>query len=191
MLGALARYWWVMAVRGVCAIVFGILALIWPGPTLLVVIALVGAFMLVDGIFAVIAGFTARGAYRRWWAIVLEGVAGCLLGVATFVWPDATALVLLYVIAAWAIITGGLEIVAAIQLRRELSNEWVLIAGGLASIALGVVLIVNPGAGALGLTWLIGTYAIVFGIVLLVLALRLRALRRDVERIGVGRPSQA
>ena len=187
MLAALAQNWWVLALRGVFAIIFGILTIIWPGPTLLVLIILFGAYALVDGIFAVVAGFASRSANQRWWVLLLEGVAGIILGLLTLRWPGTTALVLVYFIAGWALITGVLEIVTAIQLRRVLTGEWALILGGIVSIIFGLFLVFAPGAGALGLTLVIGVYAVVFGILLIILAFRLRNLPRDMEVIDASR----
>src|SRR5512139_3036178 len=147
--------WWMFAVRGVAAVIFGVLALIWPGQTLQALVLVFGAFALVDGIFAVFAGIAARGTFDRWWAVLLEGIAGVVIGLLTFFWPNITALVLLYFIAAWALITGIFEIVTAIQLRRVIKNEWMYILGGLLSIIFGILLLVFPGAGALSLVWLI------------------------------------
>jgi len=186
----LARNWWVLALRGVFAIIFGVLALIWPALTLLVLITLFGAYALVDGIFAVIAGIASYGRNERWWAVLLEGVAGIILGVLTFLWPGTTALVLVYFIAAWALITGIFEIVAAIRLRKEIEGEWMMVLSGIVSILFGLFLVVAPGAGALGLTWVIGAYAIVFGILLLILAFRLRSLPRDAQPIDTSRASR-
>jgi len=121
----------------------------------------------------------SRGENERWWAVLLEGIARIILGVLTFLWPGTTALVLLYFIAAWALITGIFEIVAAIQLRRVITGEWGMILSGIASIIFGLLLVFFPGAGALGLTWMIGAYAIVFGILLILLAFRLRTPARD------------
>jgi uncharacterized membrane protein HdeD (DUF308 family) len=180
----LARNWWVFALRGVLAIVFGVLAFIWPGVTLLILVLLFGAYALVDGILAVIAGIASYGRNERWWAELLAGVAGIAFGIVTVVWPGTTALVLLWFIAAWAVVTGVLEIVAAIQLRRVITGEWMMVLSGLLSILVGVLLVLFPGAGALGLTWLIGAYAIVFGIVLLILAFRLRGMPRAAETAG-------
>jgi uncharacterized membrane protein HdeD (DUF308 family) len=177
MLEKIASNWWLYAVRGVVAILFGILAIIWPKETILALVLLFGAYALLDGVFSVFAGIASYQYFSRWWA-VLEGVAGILIGVLTFFWPNITALVLLYFIAAWALMTGIFEIVVAIQLRREITGEWALILSGLLSMVLGVLLFVFPGAGAVSLVWLIGIYAILFGITLIILAFRLRSLRR-------------
>ena len=184
MLAMLARNWWMLALRCVFAIIFGVLAFIWPGLTLLTLVLLFGAYALVDGIVAVVAGIASYGRNERWWAMLLEGVAGIVLGILTFFWPGITALVLLFLIAAWAVITGILEIVAAIQLRRASAGEWAMIVSGIFSILFGVLLVLFPGAGALGLTWLIGAYAIAFGAVLLILAFRLRGLGNRLETTG-------
>jgi uncharacterized membrane protein HdeD (DUF308 family) len=176
MVAELARNWWVVALRGVLAIIFGVLALLWPAMTLAVLVILFGAYVLVDGIFAVIGGFSMAGQRERWWVMVLEGIAGIIIGLITFFSPGVTALVLLYYIAAWAIITGVLEIVTAIRLRREIEGEWAMGLAGAASILLGVFLIIQPGAGAIGLIWWIGSLSIVFGVLLVVLAFRLRGL---------------
>ncbi|MDQ3856157.1 MAG: DUF308 domain-containing protein [Chloroflexota bacterium] len=177
MLAMLARNWWVMALRGVFAVIFGVLAIIWPVLTLRVLVLLFGAYALVDGVFAVIAGIARQQRGQRWWPVVLEGIAGIIIGVITFFWPGATALALLYLIAAWELVTGILEIIAAIQLRRIIRGEWVLILSGIASILFGLVLFIFPGAGALSLVWLIGAYTIAFGILLIFLAFRLRGMR--------------
>ena len=177
MLMMLSRNWWVFLIRGILAVLFGIMALIWPGITLTSLVLLFGAYALVEGIFSAIAGVSAYGENERWWAILLSGLAGILFGILTFFWPGMTALILLYFIGAWAIVTGILEIVAAVQLRRVINNEWLLIIGGILSIIFGVLLFIFPGAGALGLVTLIGIYAIIFGVAQIVLAFRLRRLR--------------
>lgn len=182
MLTMLARNWWVFLIRGILAILFGILALVWPGITLTSLVLIFGAYALVDGIFSVIAGISSYGENKRWWAELLEGLAGILFGILAIIWPGMTALVLLYFIAAWALVTGVLEIAAAIQLRREIENEWILILAGILSIIFGVLLFLFPGAGALGLVTVIGIYAIIFGVAQIVLAFRLRGLRPGQDR---------
>lgn len=167
------RAWWLLAVRGVLAIVFGVLAWIWPGITLFVLIILFGAYALVDGLGAIIEAFRgAPGKSRAWLAVT--GVFGVLAGVAAFLWPGATSLILLFLIAAWAVITGVFEIIAAIALRREITGEGWHIVSGVVSVAFGVVLFVWPAHGILALLWLIGICAVVFGVTMLVAAFQLR-----------------
>jgi uncharacterized membrane protein HdeD (DUF308 family) len=168
----LARHWWVIGLRGLAAILFGVLAFVWPGMTLAVLVLLFGAYALVDGVLTLIAAF--RGGVQHRVVMLIEGVVSILAGLAAFAWPGLTALVLLYIIAFWAIVTGVLEIVAAIRVRRAISNELGLVIGGVLSVVFGVVLLIAPGAGALAVVFLIGAYAIVFGIALLGLAWRLR-----------------
>ena len=181
MLEKISRNWWLYAVRGVVAIILGVVAFAQPEQALQALVLVFGAFALVDGIFAMFAGIAARGYFDRWWAVLLEGVAGVVIGLLTFFWPNITALVLLYFIAAWALITGIFEIVAAIQLRRVITGEWMLILGGLLSIIFGILLFVFPGAGAVSLVWMIGIYAVIFGISEIIFAFRLRGLRRELE----------
>ncbi|NLD71493.1 MAG: HdeD family acid-resistance protein [Chloroflexi bacterium] len=177
MLFDLARRWWVVALRGVVAVVFGILAFVWPELTLLTLITLFGAFALVDGVLSLIAGLSSIQTNERWWAELIEGLVGIAFGLVVFFWPEVTALALLYLIAGWAVVTGILEIVAAIRLRRVITGEWAMILGGIASILFGVLLAAFPGAGILGLAWLIGLYAVLFGVLLIIVGLRLRGMR--------------
>ncbi|HEY3010359.1 MAG TPA: HdeD family acid-resistance protein [Micromonosporaceae bacterium] len=173
MLESLARYWWMVALRGAVAVLFGLVALIWPDVTLLALIVLFGAYALVDGVFALFAAFGPNAEGRRFW-LAVQGIAGIAIGVITFAWPGVTTLVLLALIAAWAIVTGILQIIAAIRLRREMRNEWLLALGGVLSVLVGILLAVWPSSGALALVLLIGAYAVVFGVVLIALGLRLR-----------------
>jgi uncharacterized membrane protein HdeD (DUF308 family) len=173
-LRTLAKKWWLLALRGLLAVIFGLVALIWSQATLSALVLLFGAFVLVDGVFNIVSAF-ARG--RRgtpvWW-VVIQGLFGVLIGVVTFVWPRITALALLYLIAGWALITGVIEIAAAIQLRKELQGEWLLGLGGLLSVVFGILLVIWPASGATALVWMIGIYAIIFGVILIGLGLRLR-----------------
>jgi uncharacterized membrane protein HdeD (DUF308 family) len=181
MIADLSRNWWVLALRGVLGILFGIVAFVWPGATLAALVLVFGAYVFVDGIFAVIAGIGMRKQMDRWWLIVLEGAAGIILGVLTFRSPDTTALVLLTFIAAWSIVTGIFEIATAVRLRKLIANEWILILSGVVSIIFGALLIAQPGAGTIAIVWLLGSYALIFGILTLMLAFRLRGMR---ERLG-------
>jgi uncharacterized membrane protein HdeD (DUF308 family) len=170
---ALARYWWLILLRGIAAIGFGVLAFIWPGITLVTLILFWGAFTLIDGVLALAHAIMGGNMGSRWW-LALIGVAGIAAGVLTFMWPGVTALILLWFIAAWAIVLGVFQIMGAIRLRREIDNEWTLILGGGLSVLFGLVLLVAPGAGALALIWVIGAFAIALGILLVMAALRLK-----------------
>lgn len=178
---ALARNWWALVIRGVAAILFGILAFVWPGLTVLALVILFAAYAAIDGIFALVAAWRAVEGRRQWWPLALEGVAGIGVAVLTVVWPDATAFALLFLIAAWALATGVLEIVTAIRLRKVIEGEWLLALVGVASIVFAALIVIFPGAGAVGIVWAIGVYAVVFGILLISLGLRLRALRTRLE----------
>src|SRR2546425_7290910 len=171
----LARNWWALALRWVVALLLGVAAFVLPGVTLAVFVALFGAYAIVDGVLPLIAGVRAAERHERWWSPVLKGLAGIAAGVLAFVWPALTALALLYLIAGWAIVTGVLEIVAAVHLHRA-HGEWLLGLHGVLSVLFGLLALVWPGAGGLTLLWVIGTDAVVFGGVLLVLAFRPRSL---------------
>lgn len=183
MLNLLARNWWLLALRGLLALIFGFLALIWPAITLRVLVILFGAYALVDGLFRVITAL--KDTRKRWGILLLEGVIGIAVGIVAFIWTDITALALLYLIAAWALVTGILEIIVAVWLRKELRDEWLLGLAGLASVVLGLLLAIWPGSGALAIVWLIGGYAIVFGVLLIVLAFRLRSWGKSLKRKGM------
>jgi len=174
----LTRQWWALGLRGLAAILFGILALVVPGITLIVLIAFFGAYVLIDGVIAIYLAIRGRESYHNWGWLLVEGIFGILIGILTFRWPGVSALVLLAFIAAWAIITGIMEIFEAIELRRVIHNEWLLILSGAASVLFGLILIIFPGTGALALIVVIGLYAIIFGLLLLVLAWRLRQMVR-------------
>lgn len=175
MLSVYTGSWWAMVLRGIAAIAFGILAFVWPGITLAALIFLWGAYALVDGAFSIAAGIKSHGEYKRWWLLLLEGILGIAAGIVAFVMPGITALILLILIAAWAIVTGVFEIAAAIQLRKEIRGEWLLALAGVASVLFGVAMFLNPAAGALAVVWLIGVYALVFGVLLVALGLRLHS----------------
>ena len=187
MLRTLGRNWWALALRGVAAILFGILAFAWPGITLFVLVLFFGAYMLVDGIFAIVAAVRVAGEEDRWWLLLIQGILGVLAGLVAFFWPGLTALALLYFIAAWAIVTGIMEIVAAIRLRQEIEGEWALGLSGLLSVIFGILLVVLPApAGLLSLVWLVGAYAVATGVLLLILAFRVRSEASNEARV---RPS--
>jgi len=173
MVHALAKNWWMLLLRGIAAIIFGGLALAWPGITLVTLILFYGAFVLVDGVLAIVAAITGGAPAPRWW-LAIVGLLGIAAGLLTFLMPGVTAIVLLYFIAGWAIATGAFQIIGAIRLRKEIDNEWLLILCGIISVLFGVAMMLSPGAGALALIWVIGTYAIVIGVLLVVLSFRLK-----------------
>jgi uncharacterized membrane protein HdeD (DUF308 family) len=174
LLHALAKNWWLLLLRGIAAIIFGVLAFIWPGLTLLVLVILYGAYALVDGVLSLAAAVMGRGGPVPTWWLVVVGLLGIAAGILTFVWPGITALVLILFIGAWALVTGIFEIIGAIRLRKEIDDEWMLILSGVLSVLFGLGVMILPGAGALALIWVIAIYAIIFGVLMIALALRLR-----------------
>ncbi len=175
MLHVLARNWWAIALRGVVAILFGLFAFLFPGATLFALIIVFGAYALVDGVFSIVAAVRAAEAHERWGQLLLVGIAGIIVAAIVWFYPGLAALSLLFVIAAWALVTGVLEVIASFQLRGQMSGSWWWLIAGLASIVFGLLLVWHPGAGALAVLWIIGTYAIIFGIFLLGFAWRLRS----------------
>ena len=187
LLDAVCRNWWMLALRGLAAIIFGVCAYMWPGLTLVVLAVMWGAFTVADGLTAISVGIAGK-----WWSMVAAGVLSLLVGAAALVYPGLTAFALLYLIAAWAIVRGLVEVVAAIHLRHVIEGEGWLILGGLATVAFGALILAFPGAGALSVVWIIATYAIVFGVLAILVAFRLRAFRRSdamvaLDRVGMAR----
>jgi uncharacterized membrane protein HdeD (DUF308 family) len=179
LLSSLADNWWLLLLRGIAAIAFGILAFFWPGLTLLTLTLLWGAYALCDGIFAIWAAIVARAGDMgpRWW-LALAGIVSILAGLVAFFYPVTTALVLLTLIAVWAIIIGVLQIWGAIEWRNILDDAWLLVLNGALSIAFGAILLARPGAGALALVWMIGWFAVVFGCLNVALAFRLKRFKQ-------------
>jgi len=177
----LARNWWLFLLRGIAALAFGILSLIWPGISLYILTILFGAYALVDGAFALAAAIAGTGeSGARWW-LVLVGLAGIGAGAVTFFWPGITALTLLYFIAGWIIAIGVLQIVGAIELRKIIENEWWLILDGALGVLFGILVFAMPGAGALALIWLIAVFAIAFGALMIGFAFRVRKFKEKIS----------
>jgi len=186
-LRTLSNYWWVFLVRGIVAILFGLAALAWPGLTIATLVIVFGAYALVDGIFAIIDGISTRSENDRWWAEILIGLAGVVAGIWVMAYPGLTAVGLMYFIAAWWLVTGVVQIFYAIRVRKEIANEWYLILTGALSAVLGIAFMLFPGKGALSLIWVIGIYAIVFGILFVLLSFRVKKLGDNLSG-GPGRP---
>ena len=172
-LAGLAKNWWLILLRGLCAILFGILTFAWPGVTLFTLVILYGAFAFADGILSLIAAVRGGAPAPRWW-LALVGILGIAVGILTVLWPGITGIVLLFFIAGWAIANGVMEIIGAIRLRKEIDDEWWLIGSGVLSVLFGIMIALRPGAGALALVFVIGTFAIIYGVMLVAFALRLR-----------------
>ena len=175
---ALGRNWWLLLLRGLVAIVFALLTWAQPGVSLAALVLVFGSYVLADGLLGVWSAIAKRRDNRHWWLLLLWGLVGIVVGVMTFIMPGITGLVLLMYIAAWAVITGVLQIVAAIRLRKEIKGEWLMILSGLVSVAFGVLLFLQPGAGALAVAWIIAAYAFIFGVLMVLLAFKVRKLGR-------------
>jgi uncharacterized membrane protein HdeD (DUF308 family) len=175
MLTILSKNWWLLALRGVFAILFGVLTILFPGIALSTLIILFAVYAIADGLVAVWSAIQHRD-QEQWWVHLLEGLVSVLAGIGAVAFPGLTALTLLYLIAAWAIITGIFEILAAIRLRKEIEGEFWMGLSGLLSILFGVFLFVSPGAGALSVLTIIAIYAIAFGLFLIMLAFRVRGM---------------
>jgi uncharacterized membrane protein HdeD (DUF308 family) len=184
MKSVLAQYWWLIALRGVLGILFGIIALVMPVAAILALVLLFSAYMLVDGVMAIVSAVGAARHGQRWGLLTFEGIVNILTGVVAFLWPGLTVIVFVTLIAAWAIISGALMLAAAFKLGADHGRWWIAL-GGIASIVFGALLIIAPLLGAVVLTWWIGAYAIVFGVTLLVAAFKLR------QRVGNHREGQS
>jgi uncharacterized membrane protein HdeD (DUF308 family) len=181
----LGRHWWVLLLRGLLAIAFGILTFMWPAVTLAWLVLVFGAFAFIDGILSLWTAFTDR-AHENRWILLLGGIVGIVAGVITFTRPGITALALLVYIAVWAIVTGVMQIVAAVRLRKHIQGEVFLGLAGLASVVFGTILVMRPDVGALAVVWLIGSYAIVFGVLLAALSFEMRGVGK---RLGSPLPA--
>lgn len=186
-----ARNWGALAVRGAVAVGFGVVTLIAPGLSLLALVLTFGVYAFADGVFAIVSAVRGRTSGAPWWMLILQGIAGIGAAVITVMWPGMTAVALVYLVAAWALVTGVLEVTAAIRLRKEIEHEWLLALSGLLSVALGVLLATFPGPGMLTLALWIGAYALISGGLLLGLSFRLRGLWRDHRSDFFDKPAAA
>ncbi len=177
MLPIICRRWWVLLLRGLAAIALGITAIAWPGITLVSLVWVFAVFSLADGIAGVVLGMRGEPDGTIWWTMIILGVLAMAAGILAFAWPGLTALVLLVIIAWSAIIRGVFEVAAAISLRKQIDDEWVLVLSGVLSIAFGALLLARPGAGALAMVLLIGAYMMALGVMAVALSLRLRKLQ--------------
>jgi uncharacterized membrane protein HdeD (DUF308 family) len=178
MSAVLAQNWWAIGLRGLCAIIFGIIAFVAPGATILSLVFVFAAYMLVDGIFAILAGVRAARQHERWGLLVLEGIANIALAAIVSLWPGLTVLAFVLWIAAWSIISGALMLGASFRLKGDHGRGW-LAFGGIVSIIYGILLAIAPLIGAIVLTWWLGAYALVFGAALIALSFQLRSRRND------------
>lgn len=172
----LGRNWWLILLRGIAAILFGFLALAWPGATMVTLIAFFGAYVLIDGVLALVAAFRGGTGVSRGW-LIFTGLLGVAAAIGSVLYPGLTALALVLFIGSWSVVRGIFEIVGAIQLRKEIRGEWLLILSGIVSIIFGAIVWLMPGPGALAIVWLIGAYSLAFGALLTALAFRVRRHR--------------
>ncbi|CAE6909404.1 conserved membrane protein of unknown function [Pseudomonas marincola] len=177
--GILSDTWWMLLVRGVIAILFGVLTWIQPGISLAALVILFGIYSLTDGVLGIWTAISGRKEDDHWWAFLLWGLVGVGIGVLTLTAPGITTVALMFYIAIWAIASGVMQVVTAIRLRREIKGEWLLILAGAASILFGVIMVAQPLAGALTLLWLIATYAVVFGVIMVVLAFKAKKFKKQ------------
>ncbi|MGQ0633802.1 MAG: HdeD family acid-resistance protein [Planctomycetaceae bacterium] len=189
MLQAAARNWWVLLLRGICAILFGIMAFAWPGMTFLVLVIMYGAYALVDGVASIALGLSGRGEGQPWLTMVLVGILGILVGLIAFFRPGIAGGAMLLFIAIAAIAHGILEIIAAIRLRKVLENEWLLILAGASLVLFGILILMRPDAGAVTIAWLIGTASVAFGVLCVALSLRLRSLNERIKGTTMPKPA--
>lgn len=179
MIHELAKYWWLVVLRGVLAVLFALMAFIWPAITLAILVIFLGAYLLVDGIFALVHGFRVMKTDSSWWGFVLVGLAGIVAGLIALFMPGVTALFLVTLVALWSLVTGILEIIIAIRLRKEITGEWMLIVAGIFSVIFGILLFMQPVAGVVVIAWWLGIYALFLGIFLLSVGFRLKKVAKE------------
>lgn len=174
---AMSDHWWVPLLRGIAAVIFGLIALAMPGLTVLVLLLTFGAYAIFDGVLAIVTAFRRKGSDDQWWAWALDGLLSVVIGVMALTWPAETAVAFILWMAAWAVVAGVFRIIAAIRLRREIEGEWALGLSGLLLILWGILLVMMPAAGILGAAWMIGGFSLLIGVLLILLAFRLKSLK--------------
>ena len=170
-----SRTWWLLALRGVLAIIFGLVALVAPGIALFAFITVFAVYAIIDGVVAVFVALRERGVIGRWGLVLAEGILSVIAGIFAIAYPGETAVILLYIVAAWAIITGIMEIAAVFVIRGSMAQEWSLAIAGILSVLFGIILFIRPGAGLLTILWLVGIYSIVFGVLFIIRAFQFRS----------------
>ena len=166
--------WWVLLLRGAAAIIFGVLTWMQPAASAAALVLVFGAYVFVDGLLGIYTAIKSRQQSRHWWVVLLWGLTGVVVGVLTVINPAITALVLTIYIGVWALMTGVLQIVAALRLRKEIQGEWVLVLGGLLSVLFGIFVLMQPGAGMMAMLWVLATYAVIFGVLMVILAFKIK-----------------
>ena len=170
----LHRSWWVLLLRGAAAIIFGVLTWMQPVASAAALVLVFGAYVFVDGLLGIYTAIKSRKESRHWWLVLLWGLTGVIVGVLTAINPAVTALVLTIYIGVWALMTGVLQIVAALRLRKEIDGEWILVLGGLLSVLFGIFVLAQPGAGLMAMLWVLATYAVIFGVLMVILAFKIK-----------------
>ena len=181
MLSIFLRSWWVLVLRGLFAVLFGLIAIVWPDITVFVIVTIIGAFLLLDGLIEIWVGFLGRGRDDDWWTDALLGIAAAIAGIVILAWPGVTTVGLMVFIGAVMAVYGATMIYQAVRLRADITNEWLLIANGALSLVLGIAFMLFPGAGAVSLVWLIGIYIVVFGVLLIMVGWKMRGVVRDLQ----------
>lgn len=177
----MATKWWAVALRGLVSVIFGIFAFAWPQFTAAIMVMFFGVYVLIDGLFALIASFATHGGLARWWLLLVEGILGIILGVIFLAHPAFTAAFLIILIAIWAIVTGIIEIVLAITYAKIVPDNWLMILTGILSLIFGFLLMKNPAAGVMAVIWIIGIYAVLFGMLVIAAGFTLRGLLHQVK----------
>ena len=181
MLDLFARNWWIYVVRGALALIFGMYAWFMPGLAMKVLLMFFGIFVLLEGLFAIIGSIAGRKYSEVWWLVLMEGIAGLVLGLLTLTRPEFVATLIVIFVAAWAIWGGLFRIIAAVRLRKHIEGEWLLIFGGIVSMLFGLMLLKHTGAGIVAISWMIAFFASMFGVLLISFGIKVRKFQKEAE----------